>query len=93
MGRKPGSGRARWGRGPTARTWVTAAGALASWLAAASLAQGLWGADIERAVRQEGDRIEHFLERGTCPAQGPDQQAPARSHGDESFEPWELVSV
>lgn len=84
MGRKPGSGR---------KPWVMAAGALASWLAAASLAQGLWGADIGRAVHQLDERIERFLDREACPAQGPEQPSPARSHEDDALEPWELVSV
>jgi hypothetical protein len=52
------------------------------------------GADLERGVRPRDDRIEQRLERGACPEQGPEPPAPpARSHGDASFEPWELVSV
>jgi hypothetical protein len=56
---------------------------------AASVVQGLFGADIGRAGRRFEQRIEERLERQGAP---PAEQ-PRRSHEIESFEPWELVSV
>jgi hypothetical protein len=63
--------------------------AMASWVVAASIAQGLVGGDIGRAARRIEERIEERLLRHGAP---PEQQ-PERSHEVESIEPWELVSV
>jgi hypothetical protein len=59
-------------------------------MVAASLVQGLFGAEIGRAGRRFEQRIEERLERQGAP---PTEQQPRRSHEVESFEPWELVSV
>ena len=67
-----------------------AAIAVATWVGAASVAQGVLGADLARGARRIELRIEEQIEhRG---AQPPAEQ-PERSHELESFEPWELVSV
>jgi hypothetical protein len=79
MGRDPG---ARWmRRGATI--------AVATWVVAASAAQGLLGADIARAARRVEQRIEERIERRPPPL---DSQ-PQRTHELEAIEPWELVSV
>jgi hypothetical protein len=61
-----------------------------SWMAAASLAQALFGTEIGGVLQRLEERIEQQLEHRGCPAQ--DAQ-PERSHEEESIEPWELVSV
>jgi hypothetical protein len=59
--------------------------ALAAWMGAASLAQGLFGVDVGHA----GPVLEQQLKRkGTPP-----QPQPQRSHEEDSYEPWELVRV
>ena len=63
------------------------AATLAMWTAAASLSQGLFGADFGRA----GRALEQQLERKTSPPSLDPQ--PQRSHESESYEPWELVKV
>jgi hypothetical protein len=63
---------------------------LGSWVAAASLAQSLFGPQIARRAERLEQRIEQQIERRSSPP--PDPQ-PQRSHEEESFEPWELVSV
>jgi hypothetical protein len=59
---------------------------LVSWLAAAILAQGLFGG----SVGQGGPALEERLERKGAAPQPPPQ--PERSHED-MLEPWELVKV
>jgi hypothetical protein len=59
------------------------------WVGAAALVQALLGADIGEATRQLEQGIEQQLEGAPMPP----RQPPARSHEDESFEPWELVGV
>jgi len=54
------------------------------------MAQGLLAGDIGRAAHEVERRIEMQLEGAPAPAGDPQ---PARSHEDESIEPWELVSV
>jgi hypothetical protein len=74
MGRKP--------PGSTARVGAT----LVSWLAAASLAQALFGGSVGQLV----PAIEQRLERKGAPPEPAPQ--PERSH-EEMLEPWELVKV
>jgi hypothetical protein len=70
--------------------WLVRLGvAVASWAAAVTVAQTVLGPDLGRAVEEVEERIELQLRGLRAPA---DPQ-PARSHEDESFEPWELVSV
>ena len=70
--------------------WLVRLGvAVASWAVAVSVAQAVLGADIGRAAHQLEERIELQL-RGL---RVPEERSPERSHEDESFEPWELVSV
>ena len=66
--------------------------AAASWLLAAWLAEGMFGADIGRAGHKLERRIELQLQLkgGAPPPQAP--TPPERSHED-SIEPWELISV
>jgi hypothetical protein len=64
--------------------------AVATWVVAASVVQGLFGAEMDRAGRRFEQRIEERLERQGAP---PAEQQPRRSHEVESFEPWELVGV
>ncbi len=64
--------------------------AVVTWVVAASIAQGVLGADIARAARRIELRFQEEIERRDAPP--PTEQQPERSH-DESFEPWELVSV
>jgi hypothetical protein len=70
--------------------WLRLGVALASWMAAASLAQALFGTEIGGVLQRLEERIEQQLEHRGSPAQ--DAQ-PERSHEEESIEPWELVSV
>jgi hypothetical protein len=63
--------------------------AATSWAAAVTVAQAVLGADLARAAEEVEERIELQLRGLGAPA---DLQ-PARSHEDESLEPWELVSV
>jgi hypothetical protein len=63
--------------------------AVASWGAALGLAQATLGGDLGRAVHELEQRIELRVRGVTAPAEPP----PERSHEEESFEPWELVSV
>jgi hypothetical protein len=79
MGCNPGSARHPWRLGL----------ALASWLLAALAAQGPLGGEIAGAARQFEQRIQLRFESVTPT---PDAQ-PARSHDDESLDPWELVRV
>jgi hypothetical protein len=73
------------GRKPLGST-LRALAILVSWLAAASLAQGLFGG----SAGQVGPAIEQWLERkGMAPQPAPQ---PERSH-EEMLEPWELVKV
>ncbi|HEY5242925.1 MAG TPA: hypothetical protein VIJ22_15705 [Polyangiaceae bacterium] len=70
--------------------WLVRLGvAVTSWVAAVTVAQALLGADLARAAEEVEERIELQL-RGL---RAPLDPQPARSHEDESFEPWELVSV
>jgi hypothetical protein len=78
MGRKP------------AERWMRRGAAVASWVVAASLAQGLVGADIGTAAHRIEERIEERVLRHGAP---PPVEQPQRSHEVESIEPWELVSV
>jgi hypothetical protein len=80
MARDPG---ARWMR-------CGAAIAVATWVVAASVAQGLLGADIARAARRVEQRIQERIERRVPP---PSDPQPQRTHELEAIEPWELVSV
>jgi hypothetical protein len=64
--------------------------AVATWLVAASVAQGVLGADIARAAQRVEQRIQERIERRVPPP--PDSQ-PQRTHELEAIEPWELVSV
>jgi len=64
--------------------------AVASWVIAAWLAEGVVGPDIGRAGRKLEERIEMQLKGGGAPLPPPKQ--PERSHED-SIEPWELVRV
>jgi hypothetical protein len=70
--------------------WLVRLGvAVTSWMVALTVAQALLGGDLARAAEEVEERIELQL-RGVQPS--PDPQ-PARSHEEESIEPWELVSV
>jgi hypothetical protein len=60
------------------------------WMGAASLAQGLLGADLGRGARELEERIEMRLRGQSAPTE---VQPPDRSPQDEAFEPWELVRV
>ena len=64
--------------------------AAASWMTAASLAQGALGTDIGSLGRKLEERIELQLKGGGPPS--PLRPQPERTH-EESIEPWELVSV
>jgi hypothetical protein len=59
--------------------------ALAGWMAAASLAQGLFGFDVGHA----GPVLEQQLQRKGAPPQPQRSREPQ----EESYEPWELVRV
>jgi hypothetical protein len=63
---------------------------VACWMGAASLAQGLLGADLARGARELEERIEMRLRGQRAPVE---PQPPDRSPQDEAFEPWELVRV
>jgi hypothetical protein len=63
--------------------------AVASWVAAVSVAQAVAGGDIGPNVRELEQRIEQHLKGPHSPA----EPQPQRSHEDESFESWELVDV
>jgi hypothetical protein len=70
--------------------WLVRLGvAVTSWMVTLTVAEALLGGDLGRAAEEVEERIELQL-RGAPPS--PDPQ-PARSHEEESFEPWELVSV
>jgi hypothetical protein len=58
-------------------------------VAAITVAQAVLGPDLARAAEQVEERIELQLRGLRAPA----DPLPERSHEDESFEPWELVSV
>jgi hypothetical protein len=73
----------------SARAWMRIGVAVASWVAAVSVAQAVNGADIARKVQELEERIELQL-KGT---RAPPEPQPERSHEEESFESWELVSV
>lgn len=64
--------------------------AVASWAAAVSLVQSLGGEVMMREHHPLEERIEQRLKGVTAP---PPQAKPEHTHEDESFEPWELVSV
>ncbi len=64
--------------------------AAASWGLALGVAQAVLGASVSRPARELERRIELHLRGADEPAP---QQPPARSHEEESLEPWELVSV
>jgi hypothetical protein len=70
--------------------WMRFGVAAASWIVAASLAQGALGTDIGSFGRKLEERIELQLKGGSGPQ--PTRQQPERTHED-SIEPWELVSV
>jgi len=71
-------------------SWLVRLGvAVTSWAAAVTVAQTALGPDLGRAVEEVEERIELKL-RGL---RAPVDPQPARSHEDESIEPWELVSV
>jgi hypothetical protein len=63
--------------------------AVASWVAAVSVAEVALGEDLGRAAQEIEERIELRL-RGS---RAPTQVEPERSHEEESIEPWELVRV
>jgi len=70
--------------------WLVRLGvAVTSWMAAITVAQTVLGPDLARAAEEVEQRIELRL-RGL---RAPPAPQPERSHEDESFEPWELVSV
>jgi hypothetical protein len=70
--------------------WLVRLGvAVTSWAAAVTVAQTALGPDLGRAVEEVEERIELQLRGLRAPA----DPLPARSHEDESLEPWELVSV
>jgi hypothetical protein len=70
--------------------WLVRLGvAVTSWVAAITVAQAVLGPDLARAAEQVEERIELQLRGLRVPA----NPLPERSHEDESFEPWELVSV
>jgi hypothetical protein len=64
--------------------------ALISWIAAASVAHALLGAEIDAAARPSEERIELQLRRGTRSGPGAE---PTRPQEDDRLEPWELVGV
>ncbi len=70
--------------------WMRIGVGLASWAAAASLAETTLGSEIHGKARRFEDRIEMQL-RGSSPVPI-DSSPPERTH-EESIEPWELVSV
>jgi hypothetical protein len=70
-------------------TWLRLGVAMASWALALAVAQEVLGADVGRSARELEQRIEL---RFKAPEAAPDR-APARSHDEESLEPWELVGV
>ena len=74
----------------SASPWIRLGVAVASWAAAAWLAESTLGPDIGRARRKLQQRIEMQLKREAAPAPPPTQ--PERSHED-AIEPWELVGV
>jgi hypothetical protein len=77
------------GREPAAR-WLRRVAWAASWVVAASIAQGLLEPDIGHAAKRVVQTIEEQLERRGAPAQ---QKQPERSREVDSLEPWELVGV
>jgi hypothetical protein len=77
-------------RRKTAERWMRRGAAVASWVVAASITQGLVGPDFGRAARPIEERIEERLLRHGAP---PPEQQPEHSHEVESIEPWELVGV
>jgi hypothetical protein len=64
--------------------------ALASWVVAAILVEGVLGGDIDGAGHRLRDRIEMQLKGGGGGPPRPSPQ-PERTHED-AMEPWELVS-
>jgi hypothetical protein len=71
-------------------SWLMRLGvAVTSWVAVLSVAQAVLGPELAGAAKEVEERIELQLRGLRAP---PDPQ-PERSHEDESFEPWELVSV
>jgi hypothetical protein len=62
---------------------------VAGWVGAAALVQAVLGAEIGAATRLLEQGIEQRFE-GPPPQQA---RPPARSHEEDAFEPWELVSV
>jgi hypothetical protein len=70
-------------------SWVRVILAVASWGAALGLAHATLGGDLGRSVHELEQRIELRV-RGVSTSPDPQRE---RSHEDESFEPWELVSV
>ena len=60
------------------------------WVGAASLAQGLLGADLGRGARELEERIEMRLRGQRAPTE---PQPPDRAPQDDSLEPWEMVRV
>jgi hypothetical protein len=70
--------------------WLVRLGvAVTSWAAVVTVAQTVLGPDLARAADEVEQRIELKL-RGLRAQPNPQ---PERSHEDESYEPWELVSV
>ena len=70
--------------------WLVRLGvAVTSWAAVVTVAQTVLGPDLTHAADEVEQRIELKL-RGLQTQPNPQ---PERSHEDESYEPWELVSV
>lgn len=63
---------------------------VAGWVGAASLAQGLLGADVGRGARELEERIQMRLRGQAAPIE---PQAPDRAPQDDALEPWETVRV
>jgi hypothetical protein len=75
-----------------AHSLLQAFAVVATWVAGASLAQGI-GADLGRGVREMEERIEMRLRGQRAPADPQQAQPPERPPQDQSIEPWELVKV
>jgi hypothetical protein len=70
--------------------WLVHVGvAVASWVAALSIAQAVLGPDIERAAHRVEEQFELQLRGLGAPA----DPLPERSHEEAPIAPWELVSV
>jgi hypothetical protein len=69
--------------------WLRLGVAMTSWGLALVAAEALLGAEMANPARELEQRIELRLKGRVDPP----PQTPARSHEEESFEPWELVGV